>query len=320
MVSRSIEPGSTRTKSRKPARCRAAGKTDSARSGTSTVPAGHADSRRRRRPRGDRRGGRGDRGRRSEDRLGSADWPAPPRSNALALRCPTSLLDSLKAHRGRAQGSARDAGRRGLSLDQRLPAQDLRPVCQPASDAQLQAGVHTPFRNVDLVVVRENTEDLYSGIEHQVAPGVVESVKVITARASTRIARFAFEYARMNHRTSGHRDSQGQHHEALRRAVSQVRARVARDVSRRSSYKEQIVDAACMRLVTDPSSFDVLLLENLYGDIVSDLCAGWSADWAWCRARTMATRARFSRRFTAPRRISPARASPTRSRRFCRAR
>jgi isocitrate dehydrogenase (NAD+) len=134
-------------------------------------------------------------------------------------------------------------------------------------------GVHTPFRNVDLVVVRENTEDLYAGIEHQVTPGVVESVKIITARASTRIARFAFEYARNNGRTS----VTAIHKANIMKLSDGLFLKCARKIAEEYKdirYLEQIVDAACMRLVTDPGSFDVLLLENLYGDIVSDLCAG----------------------------------------------
>ncbi len=134
-------------------------------------------------------------------------------------------------------------------------------------------GVHTPFRNVDLVVVRENTEDLYAGIEHQVAPGIVESVKVITARASRRIAHFAFDYARRNGRelvTAIHKAN-------IMKLSDGLFLKCARQVAKEYPeirYEEQIVDAACMRLVTKPSAFDVLLLENLYGDIVSDLCAG----------------------------------------------
>src|SRR5579872_7305378 len=134
-------------------------------------------------------------------------------------------------------------------------------------------GVTTRFKNVDLVIVRENTEDLYSGIEHQVAPGVVESVKVITARASRRIARFAFEYARKNHRklvTAIHKANIMKLSDGLFLKCARAVAKEYSDIE----YTEQIVDAACMRLVTEPTSFDVLLLENLYGDIVSDLCAG----------------------------------------------
>ena len=134
-------------------------------------------------------------------------------------------------------------------------------------------GVNTRFSNVDLIVVRENTEDLYAGIEHQVTPGVVESVKVITARASTRIARFAFEFARRNQR----RSVTAIHKANIMKLSDGLFLKCARRVAaeyKDIEYKEQIVDAACMRLVTDPSAFDVLLLENLYGDIVSDLCAG----------------------------------------------
>src|SRR5580704_18340744 len=134
-------------------------------------------------------------------------------------------------------------------------------------------GVTTRFKNVDLVIVRENTEDLYSGIEHQVAPGVVESVKVITARASRRIARFAFEYARKNKRKS----VTAIHKANIMKLSDGLFLKCARAIARdypEIEYTEQIVDAACMRLVTEPTSFDMLLLENLYGDIVSDLCAG----------------------------------------------
>jgi isocitrate dehydrogenase (NAD+) len=135
------------------------------------------------------------------------------------------------------------------------------------------AGVHTPFRNVNLIVVRENTEDLYSGIEHEVAPGVVESIKVITARASTRIAKFAFEYARIHQRKS----VTAIHKANIMKLSDGLFLKCARTMAGKYPeirYQEQIVDAACMRLVTDPGSFDILLLENLYGDIVSDLCAG----------------------------------------------
>src|SRR6266545_1572657 len=129
------------------------------------------------------------------------------------------------------------------------------------------------FQNVDLVVVRENTEDLYSGLEHTVVPGVVESLKIITEFASTRIARFAFDYARRHKRkrvTAIHKAnimklSDGLFLDCFRRAAPDYPEIVADD---------RIVDAACMRLVMNPESFDMLLLENLYGDIVSDLAAG----------------------------------------------
>ncbi len=133
--------------------------------------------------------------------------------------------------------------------------------------------IKTRYENVDLVVIRENTEDLYSGLEHIVAPGVVESLKVITETASLRIARFAFEYATKNgrkkitaiHKANIMKLSDGLFLECCRRAAKEYP-----DIQ----YTELIVDNLCMQLVRDPSQFDVLLLENLYGDIVSDLCAG----------------------------------------------
>ena len=134
-------------------------------------------------------------------------------------------------------------------------------------------GVRSAFSGVDLIVVRENTEDVYAGIEHQIAPGVVESVKVITARASRRIARYAFELARRERRrrvTSIHKANIMKLSDGLFLAC----ARQIAKHHRRVHYDELIVDNACMQLVLRPQEFDVLLLENLYGDIVSDLCAG----------------------------------------------
>ena len=143
---------------------------------------------------------------------------------------------------------------------------NLRPVKSVPS-------VRTRFENVDLVVIRENTEDLYSGLEHVVVPGVVESLKIITEVASTNIARFAFEYARKHgrkrvtaiHKANIMKLSDGLFLDCFRRVAADY-PDVAAD--------DRIVDAACMRLVMSPEVFDVLLLENLYGDIVSDLAAG----------------------------------------------
>ena len=134
-------------------------------------------------------------------------------------------------------------------------------------------GIDSRFQGVDLVIVRENTEDLYAGLEHEVVPGVVESLKIITEKASTRIAHFAFQYAHRHGRkkvTSIHKAnimklSDGLFLDCVRRA-----AREYIDIT----YEERIVDAACMQLVMYPEQFDVLVLPNLYGDIVSDLCAG----------------------------------------------
>ena len=133
--------------------------------------------------------------------------------------------------------------------------------------------VRSRFQGVDLVIVRENTEDLYAGLEHIVVPGVVESLKIITEAASTRIARFAFEHARRQKRhrvTAVHKANIMKLSDGL---FIECTRRVAADFPE-IQYDERIVDAACMQLVMFPERFDVLVLPNLYGDIVSDLCAG----------------------------------------------
>src|ERR1700737_4617803 len=133
--------------------------------------------------------------------------------------------------------------------------------------------IPTRYPDVDLIIVRENTEGLYSGIEHEVVPGVVESLKIITERASTRIARFAFEYARKNHRKKVHaihkanimKLSDGLFLKSIR-AVAEQHPEI--------EYKEMIVDNACMQIVMNPEQFDMLLLPNFYGEVMSDLAAG----------------------------------------------
>ena len=143
---------------------------------------------------------------------------------------------------------------------------NLRPVCNIA-------GVPARFSNVDLVIVRENTEDLYAGLEHQIVPGVVESLKIITAKASTRIGVFAFEHARANGRkrvTAIHKANIMKMSDGLFLESVRTVAKNFPDIA----YDERIIDAACMQLVLHPEKFDVLVLPNLYGDIVSDLCAG----------------------------------------------
>ncbi|MDO8586451.1 MAG: isocitrate/isopropylmalate dehydrogenase family protein [Armatimonadota bacterium] len=142
----------------------------------------------------------------------------------------------------------------------------LRPVRNLPSIRSCYAGI-------DLVVVRENTEGLYSGIEHEVTPGVVESLKIITEKASTRISEFAFRYATENrrqkitvvHKANIMKMSDGLFLECARRVASKYP-----DIE----YEEMIVDSTCMQLVMNPYRFDVLLMENLYGDILSELCSG----------------------------------------------
>jgi isocitrate dehydrogenase (NAD+) len=134
-------------------------------------------------------------------------------------------------------------------------------------------GVQSRYQNVDLVIIRENTEDLYAGLEHTVVPGVVESLKIITERASTRIARFAFDFARKLGRKKIHaihkanimKMSDGLFLTCVRKVAAEYP-----DIE----YKELIIDNACMQMVLDPHQFDMLLLTNLYGDIMSDLAAG----------------------------------------------
>ncbi|HEY2119924.1 MAG TPA: isocitrate dehydrogenase (NAD(+)) [Candidatus Acidoferrum sp.] len=134
-------------------------------------------------------------------------------------------------------------------------------------------GVKSHFDSVDVVIVRENTEDLYSGLEHEVVPGVVESLKIITEKASTKIAKFAFEYARKNGRKKIH----AIHKANIMKLSDGLFLKSIRAVAENYDdieYKELIVDNACMQIVIDPKQFDVLLLPNLYGDVMSDLAAG----------------------------------------------
>lgn len=133
--------------------------------------------------------------------------------------------------------------------------------------------IPTRYPDVDLVIVRENTESLYSGLEHEVVPGVVESLKIITEKASTRIARFAFEYARKNQRQKVH----AIHKANIMKLSDGLFLRCSRNIAKEFpeiTYGEHIVDNACMQLVMNPYQYDVLVMENLYGDIISDLCAG----------------------------------------------
>ena len=134
-------------------------------------------------------------------------------------------------------------------------------------------GVAARFSGVDLVIVRENTEDLYAGLEHEVIPGVVESLKIITERASTRIAQFAFRHARRHGRTKVTAIHKANIMKMSDGLFLECCRTVARDYAE-IQYDEKIVDAACMHLVMHPGQFDVLVMPNLYGDIVSDLCAG----------------------------------------------
>jgi isocitrate dehydrogenase (NAD+) len=205
-----------------------------------------------------------------------ATWE-PHAAGVLAIEehgdpLPSSLLDSITRTKVALKGpvttpvgggftSVNVGLRKALGL-----YSNLRPVWNIPS-------VPSRYTGVDLVIVRENTEDLYSGLEHEVVPGVVESLKIITAEASERIATFAFEYARKHGRkrvTAIHKANIMKMGDGLFLASVRKIAASYTDIV----CDERIVDAACMHLVMNPSQFDVLLLPNLYGDIVSDLCAG----------------------------------------------
>jgi isocitrate dehydrogenase (NAD+) len=185
---------------------------------------------------------------------------------------PEPVLQSIKRNRVALKGPlTTPVGAGFTSVNVRLrKTLDLYANLRPVRNLP---GLVTPFGDLDLVVVRENTEDLYSGIEHVVVPGVVESLKIITERASTRIARFAFDYARRENRkkvTAIHKAnimklSDGLFLDCFRKVAAEYPEITADD---------KIVDNACMQLVMRPQQFDVLLLENLYGDIISDLAAG----------------------------------------------
>ena len=185
---------------------------------------------------------------------------------------PPALLESIKRNRIALKGPVTTPIAEGFtSVNVGLrKALDLYANLRPVQNLE---GVASRFQNVDLVIVRENTEDLYSGLEHEVVPGVVESLKIITERASTRIAQFAFNHARAAGRkrvTAIHKANILKLGDGLFLQSTRAVARDNPDVS----YDERIIDAACMSLVMTPEKFDVLLLPNLYGDIVSDLAAG----------------------------------------------
>ena len=185
---------------------------------------------------------------------------------------PVALIDSIRRNKVALKGPVTTPIAEGFtSVNVGLrKALDLYSNLRPVWNLP---GIDARFQGVDLVIVRENTEDLYAGLEHEVVPGVVESLKIITERASTRIAHFAFLHARRHHRqrvTAIHKANIMKLGDGLFLESARRVAREYADIT----YDERIVDAACMQLVMFPERFDVLLLPNLYGDIVSDLCAG----------------------------------------------
>ncbi|HEX7431103.1 MAG TPA: isocitrate/isopropylmalate family dehydrogenase, partial [Candidatus Limnocylindrales bacterium] len=205
------------------------------------------------------------------------EWEVVDAGEAVLARegtpLPQSVLDSIRRNKVAIKGPITTpvgVGFRSVNVALRQTLglyANLRPI-------RSIPGLVTRYENVDLVIVRENTEDLYAGIEHMVGPDAAESIKIITRAASERIARYAFEYAVANGRgkvTAVHKAnimklSDGLFLESCRTIAAQYEGRIA--------FEDRIVDNMCMQLVQKPELYDVLVLPNLYGDIVSDLCAG----------------------------------------------
>ncbi|MFN2237778.1 MAG: isocitrate dehydrogenase (NAD(+)) [Thermoanaerobaculia bacterium] len=196
-------------------------------------------------------------------------------AEAIALAgdpLPKEVLDSIRTNKVALKGPVTTpVGTGFMSINVRLRKlldlyANLRPV-------QSLPNIVTPFKDVDIIVVRENTEGLYSGIEHEVVPGVMESLKIITEKASRRIAKFAFDYAR----THGRKRVTAVHKANIMKLTDGLFLSTFYEVGKDFAdiqADDKIVDNLCMQLVTNPHQFDVLCLENLYGDIVSDLAAG----------------------------------------------
>src|SRR3954447_9314245 len=208
----------------------------------------------------------------------SVEWVELP-AGAVAIEqgydnvLPQRTLAAIKAHKVALKGPVTTPVGKGFkSVNVQLrQALNLYAAVRPVVSVP---GVKTRFENVDIVIIRENTEGLYSGIENEVIKGVVTSLKVATELACTRIARFAFRYATKRrrrkvtvfHKANIMKMTDGMFLNAARKIYDEEYPNI--------EYEEVIIDAGCMKLVQDPTRMDVLLMENLYGDLVSDLCAG----------------------------------------------
>ncbi|DBB04302.1 hypothetical protein WJX77_009400 [Trebouxia sp. C0004] len=194
---------------------------------------------------------------------------ADPRTNSMVTR---ENLDSVLKHRIGLKGPMATPigkGHRSLNLTLRKELQ-LYANVRPCFSIP---GFKTRYDNVNLITIRENTEGEYSGLEHEVIPGVVESLKIITRVASTRVAEYAFKYAHEN----GRHKVTAVHKANIMKMADGLFIKCCREVKEKYpniEYQEVIVDNACMQLVKNPAQFDVLVMPNLYGDIISDLCAG----------------------------------------------
>ena len=185
---------------------------------------------------------------------------------------PESTVDAIKEHKIALKGPCTTPIGEGFtSVNVQLrKTLDLYAAIRPVRSFN---GIKTRYEDVDLVIIRENTEGLYSGVENHVTPGVVMSMKVATEKACSRIAHKAFEYAQ----TRGRKKVTVFHKANIMKLTDGLFIKKSRQASKKYpdiEYQEMIIDAGCMKIVQDPSQFDVLLLENLYGDLLSDLCAG----------------------------------------------
>lgn len=205
------------------------------------------------------------------------DWVEAPAGldaeRQLGRLLPDETVAAIEQHRLALKGPITTPVREGHpSINVRLRKRfNLYAAVRPIRS---MPGIRTRYEEVEIVVVRENTEGLYSGLEHEIVPGVVESIKVATRVGCERIARFAFDYAHKRgrkkvtvfHKANIMKLSDGLFLECARR--------VHQESGGTTAYEELIIDNGCMQLVRDPTRFDILLLENLYGDVISDLCAG----------------------------------------------
>ena len=185
---------------------------------------------------------------------------------------PQDTLDGIEEHGVALKGPCTTPVGKGFkSVNVQLrKAFDLYAAVRPVRNLP---GVETRYTGVDLIVIRENTESLYSGVESEITPGVVTSTKVATEKGCTRIAEWAFNYARQR----GRKKITAFHKANIMKLTDGLFLRCAEEVHKNYSdieYDTAIIDAACMRMVQDPTQFDMLLLENLYGDVISDLAAG----------------------------------------------
>ena len=204
------------------------------------------------------------------------DWVRTPAglhaAEQLGDPLPDETLEVIRRYRVALKGPCTTPVGKGFrSINVKLrQALDLYASVRPVKSLP---GVKTPYTDVDLVVVRENTEGLYSGLEHEVVPGVVESVRLITKTAADRIVRFAFELAR----TTGRRLVTFCHKADVMRLSDGLFLECARTVADEFpfiGFEEKAIDQVCLELAMDPTKFDVLVMENLFGDVISDLCAG----------------------------------------------